>query len=165
MGEIFCHNCGHRNLATANFCPSCGASLAAEHGDLTVTIHPVDATGEVSVPDVDVHIDDFRDAPGLLVVKRGTEGVGAGATFSLEHAVTKAGRSPDSEIFLDDVTVSRAHAEFQRSPEGGYSVVDLASMNGTYVNKERITQTALRSGDEVQIGKFRLVFLFGGDSA
>ncbi|HEV2087907.1 MAG TPA: FHA domain-containing protein [Cryptosporangiaceae bacterium] len=93
----------------------------------------------------------------LLVVRRGPN---AGSRFLLDMDVTTAGRHPESDIFLDDVTVSRRHAEFRR--EGGtFSVRDVGSLNGTYVNRERVESAMLANGDEVQIGKFRLVFLSG----
>ncbi|MPY84429.1 MAG: FHA domain-containing protein [Actinophytocola sp.] len=93
----------------------------------------------------------------LLVVKRGPN---AGSRFLLDRNTTSAGRHPDSDIFLDDVTVSRRHAEFRR--EGGeFVVIDVGSLNGTYVNREPVDQAVLAGGDEVQIGKFRLVFLTG----
>jgi pSer/pThr/pTyr-binding forkhead associated (FHA) protein len=93
----------------------------------------------------------------LLVVKRGPN---AGSRFLLDQSTTSAGRHPESDIFLDDVTVSRRHAEFRR--EGGeFVVVDVGSLNGTYVNREPVDTAVLASGDEVQIGKFRLVFLTG----
>jgi pSer/pThr/pTyr-binding forkhead associated (FHA) protein len=93
----------------------------------------------------------------LLVVKRGPN---AGSRFLLDRSTTSAGRHPDSDIFLDDVTVSRRHAEFRR--EGGeFVVVDVGSLNGTYVNREPVDTAVLANGDEVQIGKFRLVFLTG----
>ena len=100
-----------------------------------------------------------RLAPGtaLLVVKRGPN---AGSRFLLDQATTSAGRHPDSDIFLDDVTVSRRHAEF-RLGEGDFQVVDVGSLNGTYVNREPVDMATLSNGDEVQIGKFRLVFLSG----
>jgi pSer/pThr/pTyr-binding forkhead associated (FHA) protein len=78
----------------------------------------------------------------------------------LEQDVTRAGRHPASDIFLDDITVSRRHAEFAREP-GGYVVRDVGSLNGTYVNRERSDSAVLHNGDEVQIGKFKLVFLSG----
>ncbi|WP_048758458.1 oxoglutarate dehydrogenase inhibitor Odhl [Corynebacterium vitaeruminis] len=93
----------------------------------------------------------------LLVVKRGPN---AGSRFLLDQAVTTAGRHPDSDIFLDDVTVSRRHAEFRKSGDS-YEVVDVGSLNGTYVNREPKNSAALANGDEVQVGKFRLVFLIG----
>ncbi|MCS4535046.1 FHA domain-containing protein [Corynebacterium sp. HS2168-gen11] len=94
---------------------------------------------------------------GLLIVKRGPN---AGARFLLDRSTTTAGRHPESDIFLDDVTVSRRHAEF-RVENGVFEVVDLGSLNGTYVNREPRNSHVLASGDEVQIGKFRLVFLKG----
>ena len=93
----------------------------------------------------------------LLAVRRGPN---AGARFLLDHDVTTSGRHPDSDIFLDDVTVSRRHAEFHR--EGGtFTVRDVGSLNGTYLNRERLEESPLTGGDEVQIGKYRLVFLTG----
>jgi len=91
----------------------------------------------------------------LLVVKRGPN---AGSRFRLDQPVTSAGRHPDSDIFLDDVSVSRRHAEF-RSENGEYLVVDTGSLNGTYVNRKPAESVALANGDEIQMGKFRLVFL------
>src|SRR6188472_2536643 len=93
----------------------------------------------------------------LLVVRRGPN---AGARFLLDHDVTTSGRHPDSDIFLDDVTVSRRHAEFHRDG-GTFTVRDVGSLNGTYVNRERVESATLSNGDEVQIGKFRLVFVAG----
>jgi pSer/pThr/pTyr-binding forkhead associated (FHA) protein len=93
----------------------------------------------------------------LLVVRRGPN---AGSRFLLDTDVTTAGRHPESDIFLDDVTVSRRHAEFRRE-QGTFSVRDVGSLNGTYVNRERVEQATLANSDEVQIGKFRLIFLLG----
>jgi pSer/pThr/pTyr-binding forkhead associated (FHA) protein len=93
----------------------------------------------------------------LLAVRRGPN---AGARFLLDHDVTTSGRHPDSDIFLDDVTVSRRHAEFHRTG-GFFTVRDVGSLNGTYVNRERVESATLSNGDEVQIGKFRLVFVAG----
>ena len=93
----------------------------------------------------------------LLVVRRGPN---AGARFLLDHDVTTSGRHPDSDIFLDDVTVSRRHAEFHRDA-GTFTVRDVGSLNGTYVNRERVEAATLSNGDEVQIGKFRLMFVAG----
>ncbi|MDO4762537.1 MAG: oxoglutarate dehydrogenase inhibitor Odhl [Corynebacterium sp.] len=94
---------------------------------------------------------------GMLIVKRGPN---AGARFLLDRPTTTAGRHPESDIFLDDVTVSRRHAEF-RLNDGSFEVVDVGSLNGTYVNREPRNSEVLASGDEIQIGKFRLVFLAG----
>ena len=93
----------------------------------------------------------------LLAVRRGPN---AGARFLLDHDVTTSGRHPDSDIFLDDVTVSRRHAEFHRDGST-FTVRDVGSLNGTYVNRERVESATLNNGDEVQIGKFRLVYVAG----
>src|SRR4030095_5280603 len=93
----------------------------------------------------------------LLVVRRGPN---AGARFLLDHDVTTSGRHPDSDLFLDDVTVSRRHAEVPRG-SAGFPVRDVGSLNGTYVNRERVESATLSNSDEVQIGKFRLVFIAG----
>lgn len=102
-------------------------------------------------------VDALPAGSALLVVKRGPN---AGSRFLLDRETTNAGRHPESDIFLDDVTVSRRHAEFRR--EGNdFVVVDVGSLNGTYVNREPVDTSVLANGDEVQIGKFRLVFLTG----
>lgn len=105
-------------------------------------------------------VDALPAGSALLVVKRGPN---AGSRFLLDQDATSSGRHPDSDIFLDDVTVSRRHAEFRR--EGGdFVVIDVGSLNGTYVNREPVDQAVLANGDEVQIGKFRLVFLTGSSA-
>jgi FHA domain/zinc-ribbon domain len=109
---------------------------------------------ERSLNDADAAaVDALPAGSALLVVQRGPS---AGSRFLLDTDVVSAGRHPDSEIFLDDVTVSRRHAEFRRTAEG-YTVADVGSLNGTYVNRDRIDEVALQGGDEVQIGKYRLV--------
>ena len=102
-------------------------------------------------------VDALRPGTALLIVLRGPN---TGARFLLDDAEVSSGRSPDSDIFLDDVTVSRKHAVFGREGES-FSVRDVGSLNGTYVNRERIDEAVLHRGDEVQIGKFRLVFYAG----
>lgn len=99
--------------------------------------------------------ENLPEGSALLVVKRGPN---AGSRFLLDRPTTTVGRHPESDIFLDDVTVSRRHAEF-RINDGAFEVVDVGSLNGTYVNREPKNSAVLSSGDEVQIGKFRLVFL------
>ncbi|RAV32575.1 oxoglutarate dehydrogenase inhibitor Odhl [Corynebacterium heidelbergense] len=106
-------------------------------------------------------VEGLPDGSALLVVKRGPN---AGSRFLLDQETTAAGRHPDSDIFLDDVTVSRRHAEFRRNGEE-YEVVDVGSLNGTYVNREPTNSSTLSNGDEIQIGKFRLVFLNGAKEA
>jgi pSer/pThr/pTyr-binding forkhead associated (FHA) protein len=156
---VFCNQCGHRNPAGSNFCSSCGAVLSVGD-DTTITFLTVEASSDLADDELTVHIDELTGDAGLLVVKRGPN---AGAKFSLDTDVTKAGRHPDSDIFLDDITVSRRHAEVVRGG-AGYRVRDVGSLNGTYVNRERIDDAPLANGDEVQIGKFKLVFFAAGDS-
>ncbi len=157
MDGVFCNQCGHRNPDSSNFCSSCGAVLEHVSGeDTTITFRPTEAVGEVE-DDVSVNLDDLPEGTGMLVVKRGPN---AGSRFILDGEVTRAGRHPDSDIFLDDITVSRRHAELRRSPQD-FSLADVGSLNGTYVNRERVEEARLRSGDEIQIGKFKLMFLTG----
>ncbi|HTW99743.1 MAG TPA: FHA domain-containing protein [Acidimicrobiales bacterium] len=151
---VFCHNCGHRNPPGVNFCSSCGTALATP-ADTTIAFVPEDPSGEAGEDELGVSISELAEGTGILVVKRGPD---AGGRYVLDRDVTRVGRHPDSDIFLDDITVSRRHAEFERA-ERGYVLRDVGSLNGTYVNRERIEETPLVSGDEVQIGKFKLVFL------
>jgi hypothetical protein len=157
VGAVFCNNCGHKNPDEANFCSSCGSPLERTSPDATttITLAPVDATGEIRDEEYSVSFDELPEGACVLIVKRGPN---AGSRYVLEHEVTRAGRHPDSDIFLDDVTVSRRHAEFHHRPDG-YVVRDVGSLNGTYLNRERIDESVLSAGDEVQIGKFKLVFL------
>jgi pSer/pThr/pTyr-binding forkhead associated (FHA) protein len=153
---VFCNQCGHRNPVGSNFCSSCGAPLDHQGEDTTITFAPVEA-GEVGDEDVTVTIPELPEGVGVLVVKRGPN---AGSRFLLDGALTRVGRHPDSDIFLDDVTVSRRHAEFVRQGRA-YVVRDVGSLNGTYLNRERVEEAQLENGDEVQIGKFKLVYLAG----
>ena len=100
-------------------------------------------------------VDEMPSGSALIVVKRGPN---AGSRFLLDQPVTSAGRQPGSDIFLDVVTVSGCHAEFRRD-NGEFRVVDVGSLNGTYVNREPVESAVLANGDEIQIGKFRLVFV------
>lgn len=129
--------------------------------DVTSTLHmaSVDEVIEGEQPESPPSQQTGSIPPGmaLLVVRRGPN---AGARFLLDHDLTTSGRHPDSDIFLDDVTVSRRHAEFHRD-SGTFTVRDVGSLNGTYVNRERVEAATLSNGDEVQIGKFRLVFVAG----
>jgi pSer/pThr/pTyr-binding forkhead associated (FHA) protein len=122
--------------------------------DTTITFMPVESAGEAE-DELTVTLDELSASIGMLVVKRGPN---AGSKFVLDSQVTKAGRHPDSDIFLDDVTVSRRHAEVVHGNDG-YLLRDVGSLNGTYLNRERIeTEVPLSNGDELQIGKFKLVF-------
>jgi len=102
-------------------------------------------------------LDELQPGQALLVVKRGPN---AGSKILVDKDVTTAGRHPESDIFLDDITVSRRHAEFRRK-DGRFFIHDMGSLNGTYVERDRVDSTQLASGDEVQIGKFKLVFFMG----
>ncbi|HVL63703.1 MAG TPA: FHA domain-containing protein [Actinomycetota bacterium] len=154
---MYCTNCGHKNPEGANFCSSCGAALTEARGsDTTITFQPAELESDI---DEEVHIspDELEGGRAVLIVKRGPN---AGSKFFQDTAVTRIGRHPDSDIFLDDITVSRRHAEIRRT-SGGFALHDVGSLNGTYVNRERVEEADLRSGDEIQIGKFKLVFLAG----
>jgi len=159
----------------AKFCPFCGARMhrpAADLVDSTTTFalpahHAEHAT---PVPDeADGHEtldDDARAAvealpqgSSMLVVQRGPN---AGSRFLLDSDLVSAGRHPDSDVFLDDVTVSRRHAEFRKGADG-YVVRDVGSLNGTYVNRDRVDEVVLSNGDEVQVGKYRLVYYAAAD--
>ena len=172
----FCTQCGNRNPDDARFCAQCGTRLVAPEGaaqggpdggsaeprpsDSTATItfgapQGVSETGERELAPADAAaVDALPRGSALLVVQRGP---GAGSRFLLDTDEVAAGRHPDCEIFLDDVTVSRKHAEFLREGDG-FRVRDAGSLNGTYVNRDRIDDVVLQGGDEVQIGKFRLVY-------
>ena len=157
MDDVFCHNCGHRNPEGVNFCSSCGASMVTSAPDTSVSVSPVDElveSGEVSTA---VGQMELPRGVGLLVVRRGND---EGARFPLEQPETTVGRHPESDVFLDDITVSRKHAVFVTEGQVT-SVRDAGSLNGTYVNRERIDEAVLASGDEVQVGKFKLVYLRG----
>jgi FHA domain/zinc-ribbon domain len=151
---VYCHTCGHKNPAGVNFCSSCGAALTTAAPDTSVSVNPVgeDGDGPVVPPSGSLEL---PRGVGILVVQRSPD---EGMRFVLEQALISAGRSPESDIFLDDVTVSRRHAEFVTDAKGT-SVRDVGSLNGTYVNRERIDEARLVSGNEVQIGKFKLLYL------
>ncbi len=120
-------------------------------------LNELDAPAQAGTESTVSGVEGLPAGSALLVVKRGPN---AGSRFLLDQATTSAGRHPDSDIFLDDVTVSRRHAEF-RLENNEFHVVDVGSLNGTYVNREPVDSAVLANGDEVQIGKFRLVFLTG----
>ena len=155
---MFCNNCGHKNPDGANFCSSCGAALTDSKGaDTTITFMPGELETDLE-EEIHVSPDELEGGRGVLIVKRGPN---AGSKFFLDTDVVQVGRHPDSHIFLDDITVSRRHAEIRRRGSS-FALHDVGSLNGTYVNRERVEEAELRSGDEIQIGKFKLVFLTGG---
>ena len=147
---MYCTRCGHPNKDEARYCANCGAALQEE---TTLGITPIEIEGE-GADEFPFPEDELEPGQALLLVKHGPN---AGSTFLIENEVTSAGRSPQSDVFLDDITVSRKHAEIRRQGDGFY-IHDLGSLNGSYVNRERVDVTKLAAGDEVQIGKFRLVF-------
>jgi pSer/pThr/pTyr-binding forkhead associated (FHA) protein len=154
--SVFCTNCGHPNRDDARFCAKCGAPLQE---DATVSLTPVESDDE-GHDDFPFPHDSLEPGQALLLVKRGPN---AGSTFLLDQDSTSAGRNPDSDVFLDDVTVSRKHAIFDRRGDGSWFVRDVGSLNGTYVNRDQVDETKLASGDEVQIGKFKLTFFAAGE--
>ncbi len=123
------------------------------------TVEPVSESDHVLTKADHATVEALRPGTALLVVLRGPN---TGARFLLDDDDVMSGRHPDSDIFLDDVTVSRKHAVFTRT-DGGFVVRDVGSLNGTYVNREIVEEAHLSTGDEVQIGKFRLVFYAGQD--
>ena len=153
---MFCTRCGHPNRDDARFCAKCGAPL---EDDSTVSLTPVEAEDEGRDEFPFPH-DSLAAGQGLLLVKRGPN---AGSTFLLAQPSTSAGRSADSDVFLDDVTVSRKHAVFERRADSSWFIRDVGSLNGTYVNGEQVDETKLASGDRVQIGKFKLTFFAAGE--
>ena len=161
----YCTNCGKGNPDDARFCSQCGTPLQSAGTDSTATISIGGDRAEISsdrqLNPVDAAaVDALPVGSALLVVQRGP---GAGSRFLLDQDVVTAGRHADSEIFLDDVTVSRRHATFTREGSS-FTVSDAGSLNGTYVNRDRIDTVLLKDTDEVQIGKYRLVFFQGHES-
>jgi hypothetical protein len=150
MSVVYCQECGFQNPEAANYCSRCGALLnkGEQSGETTQTFSP----GEVA----DLVHEDFGLEGPALVVRAG--GGRAGESFRPAGDRTRIGRSPDCEIFLDDVTVSRNHAVLVER-DGAYWVEDQGSLNGTFVNRKRIDSAALREGDELQIGKYRMTFI------
>ncbi len=154
MSHVYCPECGFQNPESASYCSKCGALLTKDE-PVETTMQFTPEEGEL---DTSAALEDAGIKGPALIVRSG--GGRAGETFIPESERTTIGRSPECEIFLDDVTVSRKHATFRR--EGDVFLVrDVGSLNGTYVNRERIDEAKLNTGDEVQIGKFRLVFYAG----
>lgn len=148
MSHIYCPECGFQSPEAAAYCSRCGALLIRESvGETTLSLGPDD-------------VDDGRPGGNItgpaLVVRSG--GGRAGESFEAIGDRALIGRSPECDVFLDDVTVSRRHAELTKSG-GAYSIRDLGSLNGTFVNRRRIETTPLEDDDEVQVGKYRMTFL------
>jgi pSer/pThr/pTyr-binding forkhead associated (FHA) protein len=151
-----CRRCGHDNERGANFCSSCGAQLGSEE-DTTVSLALIEDRQSLD-DELGGLLDQLPEGIGMLVVRRGPN---AGSTFVLEQDETKVGRHPDSDIFLDDVTVSRRHAVVRKAADG-YEVSDAGSLNGTYIDHERVEAGPLKDMNELQIGRFVLTFVVGG---
>lgn len=185
-----CPACGHANTADSGYCSSCGAAIAEAGGDSpTADLAAGDAQtagraaagvqspqgsegespqgsegesaqgseGESPQGSGSPGPAAFGSDEGLFVVRQGPK---AGARYALDDDLVTLGRHPRSTIFLDDITVSRRHAEVHRS-QAAYRVRDVGSLNGTYVNRKRVEEAALTDGDEIQIGRFKLVFMHG----
>ncbi|HEX7740035.1 MAG TPA: FHA domain-containing protein [Marmoricola sp.] len=161
-----CTRCGSQQPDDARFCSQCGNPIEGSSADAASTA-PAETTATISLggparpePEERVALNDddaeavaaLPDGSALLVVLRGP---GAGSRYLLDTDVVTAGRHPDSDIFLDDITVSRRHVEFRRDGDG-FTVHDVGSLNGTYLNRDRVDDASLSNGDEVRIGKFRL---------
>jgi hypothetical protein len=151
VSHVYCLECGFQNPEAANYCSRCGAFLRAESaGETTMSIAP-DELGDEGAVGAQREI----GRPALVVRSGGGR---AGESFRAAGLQTLIGRSPECDIFLDDVTVSRRHAELVTEGER-YTIRDLGSLNGTFVNRKRIESVDLEDDDEVQIGKYRMAFL------
>lgn len=152
-----CPECGQRLPDSVNFCSNCGAVLKVHTGDTTRVIPAIPSEEHVELTETQLEaLQDVPEGTGVLLVVRGSN---EGSKYVLDSETVTAGRHPQSDIFLDDVTVSRHHAKLTN--RGGRTwIVDLNSLNGTYVNRSLTEgEAALRRGDEVQIGKFRMIYL------
>ena len=166
----YCSQCGSQNPDSAKFCSQCGSPLAAQSSDAvpqdntsTITFgapSKADADERTSLNAADAAaVDALPAGSALLVVQRGP---GAGSRYLLDTDLSTVGRHPESDIFLDDITVSRRHVEFRRQ-DSAFRLHDVGSLNGTYLNGDRVDDAELQNGDEVRIGKFRLIF-FASDA-
>ena len=151
MSHVYCSECGFQNPEAANYCSRCGALLEkGESGVETTQAFSAEEVGELARDPVE-----GLEGPALVVRAGGGR---AGESFRPSGERTRIGRSPECEIFLDDVTVSRNHAVLLER-DGHFVVEDQGSLNGTFVNRRRIDNQELENGDEVQIGKYRLTFV------
>ena len=151
---MHCPECGFVNAEGANYCQKCGAFLpehVEKEGD-TTEVYQVAETGELKPMD----LEEVTGEGATLVIRSG--GGRSGEAFVLGGERMTIGRSPEAEVFLDDVTVSRNHALLVRRRDGLY-IDDLGSLNGTYVNRRRIESHKLQDGDELQVGKYKLTYL------
>lgn len=151
---MICGRCGHRNEPAARFCSSCGSALVeGEENTLSHTaLEDRDPTAEIEA------IAELEDGTGLLIVARGPN---EGSTYLVDQDAVTVGRHPDSNIFLDDITVSRRHSVIERHDDE-FLIRDVGSLNGTYVNHDRVDHKPIVDGDEIQVGRFVLIFRVGG---
>jgi pSer/pThr/pTyr-binding forkhead associated (FHA) protein len=151
LSHVYCGECGFQNPEASNYCSRCGARLEkGESGEQTMTFTPEEVNDDPGAA-----LQDIGGKGPALVVRAG--GGRAGESFFPSDERTLIGRSPECDVFLDDVTVSRKHAEFVRH-RTAFEVRDLNSLNGTYFDGVRIDTALLSDGAEVQIGKYRLTF-------
>jgi len=151
VSHVYCSECGFQSPAAANYCARCGALLVYdEGGETTMSLTP-DDVNEDDAETLDVTVE------GTALVVRAGGGI-AGQTFMPTGPRTLIGRSPDCDVFLDDVTVSRRHAELLHEGDR-FTIRDLGSLNGTFVNRQRVEAAELHDDDEVQVGKYRMTFL------
>lgn len=157
---MYCTKCGYLNPESSVYCGRCGEQLEeqeSQHGETTAGLPAVELEIEEEV-EVTPPKEPLEKGHAVLVIKKGPD---AGMSFTIERDTIVIGRHPGSDIFLDDITVSRRHAEISRKGNDFY-LTDTGSLNGTYLNRERVESTILKNGDEIQIGKFRLLFFAGG---
>jgi hypothetical protein len=148
---MYCPECGHHNRESARFCGRCGASLMElAEGEATISFTPP------AEPGADSGVMEAVVEGASLVIRLG--GGRAGDQYPIGPSRTTIGRAPQSDVFLDDVTVSREHAVLEQRADGIH-ILDQGSLNGTYVNRERVEDARLADGDELQIGKYRLAFI------
>jgi FHA domain-containing protein/zinc ribbon protein len=153
LSFIYCPECGFQNPEAANYCSKCGALLVKDEGGAETT----QSYTPEEIDDEDGPLEEIAADGPALVVRSG--GGRAGEHFIPQGDRTTIGRSPDCDIFLDDVTVSRKHAVLVQG-DADFSIEDLGSLNGTFVNRRRIdSPTELESGDEVQVGKYRMSYI------
>ncbi len=148
---MHCSACGVALNAGAKFCSNCGAATSADATQATGALAPV---GGPAIAD------EANGAGPQFAVIVVNQGPNKGMAYTLTPPLVKVGRNPDQEVFLDDITVSRQHAEL-RWVDGGWKLIDLGSLNGSRVNQEPVTSVMLNSGDEIQIGKYRFWFMSG----
>ena len=153
-----CRQCGHQNEPGANFCSSCGSPLS-EDDEATLSLSELAERLELD-EELGAALAELPVGMGMLVVRRGPN---AGSRFVLDDDVTALGRHPDSDIFLDDITVSRRHAVIRKVDGGGYEVADVGSLNGTYVDHRARRHRPLHHLADLQVGRFVLVFLIGSE--